>query len=333
LLLSSRSPLRSRADAAEFPIDGPISTGQSGSVCLRERRFEEAIDVLEAFIQSQRTILMLIVPAFILFVASSWWFPNAAGVDPSVIIQRSVEANQRDWAAAPQFNYCAKKKTDNGTRTYEELMIEGSRYEHLVAINDRALSPDRQADEAKDLQKAVSQRKRESADERRRRIAAYEASRKRDHVLMDEMAKAFRFTLTGEDDVDGRRVYVLHAVPKKGYKPPNRDAAVLTGMNGTLWIDEQTYQWVKVEAHVVHPVSIGGFAARVEPGTEFKLEKMPVAPGVWQPKHFAMKARARILFLFSHRQQEDDTFFNYGPAGERVTCGFALSTATGSASK
>jgi len=276
---------------------------------------------------------MRIPTAFILFLAS-WWLPASTSMDPSILIQRSVEANQRDWAAAPQFDYCAKKKVDSGTRTYEELMIEGSRYEHLVAVNDRPLSPDKQADEAKDLQKVVSQRKRESPDERRRRIAAYEGGRKRDHLLMEELAKAFRFTLAGEDELDGRSVYVLNAVPKKGYKPPNRDAAVLTGMNGTLWIDKQTYQWVKVEAHVVHPVSIGGFAARVEPGTEFKLEKIPVAPGVWQPKRFSMKAKAKVLFLFSHRQQEDDTFFNYVPASQPVTCGSApQSTATGDASK
>lgn len=213
-------------------------------------------------------------------------------------------------------------------------MIEGSRYEHLVAINDRPLSPDKQADEAKDLQKVISQRKRESPEDRRRRIEAYEAGRKRDNVLMEELAKAFRFTLAGEDELDGRRVYVLDAVPRKGYKPPNRDAAVLTGMNGTLWIDQQTFQWIKVDAHVVHPVSIGGFAARVEPGTEFNLEKMPVASDVWQPKRFAMKARAKVLFLFSHRQQEDDTFFNYRPAGERLSCSSAPQpSATGAVSK
>jgi hypothetical protein len=250
-----------------------------------------------------------------------WWIPSVVGVDPSVVIQHSVEANQRDWAAAPEFNYCAKKKTDDGSRTYEELMIQGSRYEHLVAINDEPLSRDKQAHEAKDLQKTISQREHESPDERRRRIAAYEAARKRDHLLMDQLASAFSFTLAGEEELDGRQVYVLNAVPRKGYKPPNRDAAVLTGMKGKMWIDEQTYQWVKVQAHVVHSVSIAGFAARVVPGTEFNLEKMPVAAGVWQPKRFAMQAHAKILFLFSHRQQEDDTFFNYRPAGERVACG------------
>jgi hypothetical protein len=142
---------------------------------------------------------------------------------------------------------------------------------------------------------------------------------------MEELTKAFSFTLIGEARIDGRGVYVLDALPRKGYKPLNRDAAVLTGMNGKLWIDQRTFQWVKVQAHVVHPVSIGGFAARVVPGTEFKLEKMPVTAEVWQPKHFSMKAHAKILFLFSHRQQEDDTFFNYVPTNRRLTCSVANS--------
>ncbi len=127
------------------------------------------------------------------------------------------------------------------------------------------------------------------------------------------MARAFRFSLTGQDTIDGRHVYVLNALPRIGYAPPNRDARVLTGMQGTLWIDTETWQWVKVKAQVIHPVSISGFLARVEPGTEFDLEKMPVTQDVWLPKHFAMKAHARVLFLFSHHQQEDQTFFDYHP--------------------
>jgi hypothetical protein len=252
----------------------------------------------------------------VLLVVVLAWLSGTSGPDPSVIIERSVDANQRDWAAQPRFDYCSREKTDDGTRTYEELMIEGSRYERLVAINGRRLSPDKEAQQAKKLRKIIEERKNESPEQRRQRIADYNAGRKRDRVLMEELTKAFQFTLAGEEEMNGFRVYVLKAVPRKDYKPPNRDATVLTGMNGTLWIDEQTYQWVKVEAHVVRPVSIAGFAARVVPGTEFQLEKMPVAPGVWQPKHFAMKARAKIMFLFTHRQQEEDTFFNYRPAAD-----------------
>ena len=36
-----------------------------------------------------------------------------------------------------------------------------------------------------------------------------------------------------------------------------------------------------------------------------------VAEGLWLPKHFAMKADAKILLLFSHREQQDQNFFDY----------------------
>jgi len=69
-----------------------------------------------------------------------------------------------------------------------------------------------------------------------------------------------------------------------------------------LWIDTKTLQWVKVEAHVVRPVAIEGFLARVERGTYFELEKAPLSDGTWQFEHFAM------LFLFNHRSAVDETY-------------------------
>ena len=79
-------------------------------------------------------------------------------------------------------------------------------------------------------------------------------------------------------------------------------------MAGTLWIDTKTLQWVKVEAHVVRPVAIEGFLARVERGTYFELEKAPLSDGTWQFEHFAMRARAKVLFLFNHRSAVDETY-------------------------
>jgi hypothetical protein len=85
-------------------------------------------------------------------------------------------------------------------------------------------------------------------------------------------------------------------------------------MEGKLWIDEKTFQWVKVEARVIRPVSIGGFLAQVEPGTRFELEKMPVAEGIWLPKHFAMKSQAKVLFFFTRKSQADETYYGHHKA-------------------
>jgi hypothetical protein len=71
---------------------------------------------------------------------------------------------------------------------------------------------------------------------------------------------------------------------------------------------------VKVEAEVMHPVSIKGFLADVEPGTYFELEKIPVAPGIWLAKHFSMRSHAKVLMLIPKNGEEDDTYFNYHKA-------------------
>jgi hypothetical protein len=130
------------------------------------------------------------------------------------------------------------------------------------------------------------------------------------------LTKAFDFKYTGTRKLRGFTVWQLKATPRPGYNPPNMHAQVLPGMQGELWIDQKTYQWVKVTARVIHPVSIEGFLARVEPGTRFELEMSPVEGDVWQSTHFSMKSQAKVLFVFSHNAQQDSTYFDYQRIGE-----------------
>ena len=227
------------------------------------------------------------------------------------IIERSVKANNRDWRAVPEYNYFERDRAASGTRTYQVLMIDGSPYQRLVALNGRAISPARRAEEQRKLDQVLAERRNESPAERAKRVAAYQKDRQRDHELLNQMVQAFNFMLLGRRRLGQRTVYVLRATPRAGYLPPNREARTLIGMQGKLWIDTQTYQWVKVEAEVVRPVWIEGFLARVEPGTRFELEYTPVSGDVWLPKHFAMKAHATILFFIPHHDQEDESYFGY----------------------
>jgi len=49
-----------------------------------------------------------------------------AQVQAETIIQRSVEANQQDWKADPEYNFFERDLQQNGSRTHEVMMIEGS---------------------------------------------------------------------------------------------------------------------------------------------------------------------------------------------------------------
>ena len=195
-------------------------------------------------------------------------------------------------------------------------MILGSRYERLVAVNGIPLSPAQEAEEQRKQDAAIVRRRSESQKERAERIAKEETIRKRDNAMIEQIPVAFDFAYIGEQQAAGRDVYMLKATPKAGYHPLNRETQVLKGMQGELWIDKATYNWVKVEAECIRSVSIVSYLARVQPGTRFELEMRPVSDNVWMPSHYAMKARAKILFFFSRESSDDETYYHYRKAAQ-----------------
>jgi hypothetical protein len=95
-------------------------------------------------------------------------------------------------------------------------------------------------------------------------------------------------------------------------------------MRGKMWVDEQAYQWVKVEAEVFRPVAFGLFIAKVEPGTEFTLEQKPVQENLWLPSHFSVSVKARILQYWSHNTTDDETYSHYTRASQAAEPGLGL---------
>ena len=236
---------------------------------------------------------------------------NLAVPDAGEIIKQSVTANQRNLAVASDFDHSERVLSRDGTRTYSVTMLLGSPYERLTAINDEMLSDDDKRRELQKLDAARMEREHETPEERTHRLEGHEKERRRNRRLLDELPQAFDFAVEGEQTVGKFDAYVLRATPRHDYQPPILEAEVLKGMEGRFWIDRQSFQWIKVEVAVTRPVTIQGFLAKLEPGTQFALEQQPVATDVWQPTHLSMRTRGRILFVFKQRTQIDTTFFDY----------------------
>jgi hypothetical protein len=238
----------------------------------------------------------------------------AAVPDVQELVRRSVENNEKNWKAAPEYSFnesdVITKSGKTLRRSYRVLMIDGSTYNELIGENGEPLAGARAVAEQKKLGQETGRRRAESPAARQRRIAAYESERRQDNALMREMIKAFDFKMAGQESVNGRNCYVLIATPRPGYRPISRDTKVLTGMRGKMWIDSREYQWVKVHAEVFRPVAFGLFIAHVQPGTEFTLEEVPVGEGVWQPARFVTKVRATAL-IWSRNYTDDETYSNY----------------------
>jgi hypothetical protein len=118
--------------------------------------------------------------------------------DPARIVERSVETLKHDWAAEPRYDCSERDNDKNGIRTFDDLMLYGSQYQKLTAVNDKPLDSRQQAEQQAKLNKAMAERRGESKSQRRHRIAKYEAERKHATDLILEMTKAFTFTVAGK---------------------------------------------------------------------------------------------------------------------------------------
>jgi hypothetical protein len=262
-------------------------------------------------------LLRLVVALLIVELAGPASGAPPRHVEVDAIIQRSVTANQRDFAAAPNFNFKERDRAGNSTKTFQTTIIDGSPYQRLIAVNEKPLPPEQAEAESKKEEQAIAQRLAQTTDQRAARIANYEKERKRDQAMLSQLTEAFTFKLVATRVYDHRNIWVLKAVPKPGYRPPTMESQVLPGMEGELWIDEKTYEWVKVTAEVIRPVSIAGFLARVDPGTHFEIEKTPVGRGIWQISHFAMESRAKVLLLVNKNSGEEDWFYDFKPVARK----------------
>jgi hypothetical protein len=245
------------------------------------------------------------------------FLPGLSAIEVKDIVARSAAAMDANWKAAPGFSFNERDvETKHGkaktVKTYRVLIIEGSQYNQVIAINDKQLSPEEETRENQKLKAEIERRKRESARERAKRVAKYQRERQQDHSMMAEMVNAFDFTLASEGQLSGHDVWVLDASPKPGYVPKTQETKVLTGMKGRLWIEKERYQWVKVAAEVTRPISMY-LVAKVGPGTRFELEQEPVGGGVWLPKHFSTNVNASALKFINEDLTDDETYSNYRP--------------------
>jgi hypothetical protein len=255
--------------------------------------------------------------------------PAQPGPDPDVttIVERWTAANRVDFDAASQYSYSECVRDDDGTKGYEITMLLGTPYTRLVSVDGAPLSAGERQEEDRRFASEQRARAEESPRERASRVAEYQRTRTRAHNILEEMPHAFDYSLRSTRQVGSRTVYILSALPRPGYDAPSVEAEILSGMRGEFWIDTATFQLLRGRASVIHAVSIDGFLATVQPGTEFELEQQPVGARAWLPTHFSMRSRSSILFLFHHHRFKDRRYFNYNEIAALTVAPRAVPTA------
>jgi hypothetical protein len=246
-----------------------------------------------------------------------------ASPDANALMSQAVKVTEGNWAQAPNYSFAraevdSKHDSQPVRKTTEVLMIDGTPYSKLIAEDGRPLSSERVREQEQKLRRETSKRTRESPGERRRRIDKYNEEREHDHKILIELAKAFDYTITGEQRIEGRDAWILHGIARPHYVPKSREAKVLIAMDVKFWIDKQTYQWPRIEAEVKMPVSMY-MVGKVYPGTKFVLQQGPISSTLWLPKSFQVNVKATAFGFFNEDSSSVETYSDYRRAGASAT--------------
>jgi hypothetical protein len=267
--------------------------------------------------------LVMLAASAALFAQSAGSSPDklqnhASILDAHQIVGLSIAATERSWQARDHYTYVERdedRRLDSLGQVKSEnvdvtrmILVNGARFEQLMEHNGQLPSAKERKKSDEDLEKL----KHETPGERTARLRKDQENRS----FLQDILEAFDFRLIGEEVVDGRPAYVLHATPHPGYRAHGKYGKMFSRVEGKLWVNKQDFGWIKVDGEVTQSFSMGLFVARVQRGSHIILEQTCVGNAVWVPKRLEMRASATILFLKSLDIERFLTYSDYAQAAD-----------------
>lgn len=263
---------------------------------------------------ASRNVLVHILPAAVLGLFTG------AGVqaqDPLEIVRHSVERDWTDYASVKNYTYREHtefrryardgKLSDRRAETKEILILGDRPYERLIARDERPLSESETRKEQEKLDREAAKRQQESAARR----ARYKKERTEDRQFIREIPDAFMFRLDRVENVSNQPTWVIEAEPKMGYRAVHSDAKMFSKIRATIWIEQATYHWVKVDAQALGALWFGFGLLRVARGGVLHFEQIRVNDEIWLPSSILVRAEARVALVKKVRAELDFRYSGY----------------------
>lgn len=245
----------------------------------------------------------------------------SAADDPKTLVKRALDADLQGQEAARNYTFLRRddvrmldgsgQTKSHSVKTNDVTLLEGSPYNRLVERNDKPLSADEQKFEDNRLQYSIDQRRKETPEQRQKRIAEWDRKRHEQTEHLKEIPDAFDFKLAGEDRIDGVAVWTIDGMPHPGYKPKSSLASYFTKIKGRIWIAKDSPHIVKLEFDTLDTIAIGAFLVRLKKGGHIMVQQTHVNDEIWLPKHVTVKASARILLVKGFNLDADYSFRDY----------------------
>ena len=247
--------------------------------------------------------------------------PNAAAPEVGEIVKRAFLREQANEAAARRFAFHlreerrsldrAGKIASAESKTFDVTFLFDEKHERLIAVNDRPLSPRRDARERRELEQRIAKIERLTPAQRRKRAEKIERDREEEYARTAEMRDLFTFSLVGEETVNGAESWVIRAEPRPHYQPRSARARFLQKVRGAFWVAKEDYGWVKLEAETLDAAPFRMFLFRLAKGSTFSLRRRKLEEGAWVDDGFRVRANVRVGPLLTLRREILGSYRNY----------------------
>lgn len=241
--------------------------------------------------------------------------------DAREIVRRSVDLDRNNWIERADYTWVGRsherhfdardRVSSDRREAWEIFILDGVPFTRMLERDGKPLPAAEQRKQQQKLDKETARLESETPEEKHRRAADFEKSRRRERAFLLEIPDAFDLKLEGSDKIDGQDVWVISGVPKPGYHAKSRDGTALAKIRGKMWIEKTGYQWVRVEAETTETISYGLFLARLSPGAKLVLEQTRINDELWLPKREYMAGKGRIALLKRIAEDEEITWTDY----------------------
>ena len=197
------------------------------------------------------------------------------------------------------------KKTT--TSVYQISFLGSHEIRRLVEKDGRPLSPNEQKKEDDRIRKQVEKYVREQQKEENKRV---ERTRKAELTIQDFL-EADRFDNPRRERLEGRDVFAFDFEANPAFHAKKRVEKLAQSLTGTIWIDAEAHEVVRLEARFAKSFKIGwGLVGSVHPGTAVTFRQTLVHNQVWLPTYVQAHVSARALF-FGVNQNEIHRYTDY----------------------
>ena len=191
-------------------------------------------------------------------------------------------------------------------REYEDFYLGGRLVRREVKKDGKPLSPDEQKKEDSRIEKRIREY------EKKTNAAEEDAARKKEKIDVSTFLRISNFTHPRWGEYRQHDVIVFDFAPNPEYRPRNKTEDLLHKLTGTLWVDDEARQVVRLDAHLSDAYKLaGGLLASIRKGASLVMEQAKTNEEVWLPSYIEAHFSARLLLLASALGDYTSRFSDY----------------------